>query len=278
MSVCFSSYQAFASALASAQAVDLSAYTLGHGTTERALLAAAAHGAQVRVRLAGTVYGDPSGMLARHNSEEVAELSEHGIDAAILAGGDLHLKAALIDGYAYFDDRNWCGDSDLIVASDAASDLAATREALDGAEVAPSADGLVFTKGDALKEEADVLLHAQGAIALQTETLGPSLITKSLYLAAARVPVRVLVKRSAALANVRIKAVLAKCGAVGVEVRTTGGNDKFCLDATDGWVGSANASGSDPHMSDWGAPVKDLASLAQLQARFEKEWTRAKPV
>jgi hypothetical protein len=31
-------------------------------------------------------------------------------------------------------------------------------------------------------------------------------------------------------------------------------------------------------MSDWGAPVKDPASLAQLQARFEKEWTRAKPV
>jgi len=278
MSVSLSTYQAFGSALASAHEVDLSAYTLGHGTTERSLLAAVAHGAQVRVRLAGTVYGDPSGALARHNAEEVAELSEHGVDAAIVDGGDLHLKAALIDGHAFFDDRNWCGGGDLVVASDAASDIAAAHAVLDGAKAGSTADGLVFTKGDALQEEASLLLHAQGPIALQTETLGPSLITKCLCLAAARVPVRVLLKRSAMLGNARTEALLAKCEALGVTIRTTSGNDKFCLDGTEGWVGSANATSSDPEMSDWGAPVEDAASLAQLQARFEKEWSRAKPV
>ena len=271
-----SSYQAFSKALGAARDVNLAAYTLGEGTTERALVVAAEHGAAVRVRLAGTVYDDPHGALALHNAHEAAYLAEHGVDAAVSDAKALHIKAAVIDGQAFFDDRNWCGDDDLLIHSDVAEDISSTTAALAGATVPPVPDGLTFTKGEALAEEAKLLAGGSDTVALQTETLGPSIITTLLQAAAAHAGVRVMLKRESGHMSARNAKAIATLQAHGVLVRTTTGNDKFCIAGEHGWIGSANASGGDPRMSDWGVPVDDPQSIEQLRRRFESLWEKAK--
>ena len=277
MSVEFSSYQTFLDALAQAQTVNLTAYTLGHGKTEQALIAAAAHGARIRVRLAGTVFDDPHGGLALHNAHECANLRAHGIDAGPTDAPATHMKAAIIDGQAYFDDRNWCNQSDLIIRSDTESDLAATAAILAGQAGASTSDGLALTKGDAIHAEAGLLADPQASIFLETESLGPSVITTLLKAAAPHTQVRVLLTRAIDHASVRIEHEIAALQACGVQICTTETNDKFCIVGEQAWVGSANATGGDPAMSDWGIVLHGSADVMRLRERFAATWARALP-
>jgi hypothetical protein len=278
MSLSLSSCSAFRSFVSQAKEIELSAYTLGHGATERALIAAADRGASVRVRLAGTPFGDASGELARRNEDEAAKLAKHGIDAVVSRDSDVHLKAAVVEGHVFLDDRNWCDADDVILTSGDSSDLAATRAAITGAETHSTSDGLVFTKGEALREEAKCISGAAAPIRLQTETLSPSIITKCLRSVAKRVSVRILLSRTSELGNPRTRAALIALTKLGVAVRVTKANDKFCLSGTHAWVGSANASGGDLQMSDWGAPFDDSKSIETLRVRFDEAWSTAKSI
>lgn len=278
MALGFSSYRAFNAALGAAQSVDLAAYTLGDGDTERALVAAANHGVRVRVRLSGTVFGDADGAFAAHNAHEVQNLTSHGIDAALTAGEATHLKAAVVDGHVFLDDRNWCGNGDLLVSSDVPEDIASATAALAGRPTLPTADGLAFAKGAALADESALLRAASGDVDLQTETLGACTVTAALQAAAACGNVRVLLTRPREALGIRAAKVIAQLEAHGVAIRMTSDNHKFFVSDSLAWAGSANASGGNPNMSDWGAPISDAASIAHLRTLFDRLWSHSKIV
>ncbi len=277
MGVTLSSYQAFTAALSTAHSVRLTAYTLGSGETERALIAAAAHGAEVRVSLPQQVYDDPSGGIAKHNANEIAILNSHGIQAQLIDNTAMHLKAAVIDGSAFYDDRNWCNGDDLIVDSTNPQDIVATTNALAGGPASVSTDEIALTKGAAIAQEAQLLTTLTGPIMLETENLSTSYLTTLLRELAAHTPMRILVKTNAQQPTPRLAKLLAALQANGAVIHTTNENDKFCLVGDQAWIGSANASGGDPNMSDWGARITDPGSIAQIRSRFEKAWIHSRP-
>ena len=135
----------FVAAVETAGQVTLTAYTLPPGAVRAALATAARDGARVCVRLEGHPFHDPRGGLRAANAAAVAQLREAGVDAALSGDGEpaLHLKAAVVDGVAWLDDRNWVGSPRAtLVRDDDPGDVAVVEAALDGR---PAADDCLAT-------------------------------------------------------------------------------------------------------------------------------------
>src|ERR1017187_10185172 len=135
MSIDLSSVAAFDAAVAGARSVDFAAYTPRASMTRDALLVAARAGARVRIRLERDPLDDAAGTLHVANSESVALLTAAGADAAVTPPGAaiLHMKAAVVNGVAWLDDRNWAGDGHETVLRDTdPDDVDALAEGLDG--------------------------------------------------------------------------------------------------------------------------------------------------
>jgi hypothetical protein len=292
VSIAFSSVAACAAAVAGARRVDLAAYTLRAGAIRDALLAAAHAGASVRVRLERDPLDDAAGTLHAANAQTVAVLAAAGADAALTAPGTpvLHLKAALADGVAWLDDRNWAGAGDEIVLRDSdPDDVAAVGAALDGGR---GADGhLRTTKAGAQALELDVIRSAGAApLVVESESFGSGAVYNAL-LARARTgaPTRLLVaEREAAEAGPRGATEvrrLERLAALGVEVRTgvAGGLDfdeKLAATPAAAWVGSANATyarGAAGEQRDWGLLTREAPLVDGVRIAFERNWSRARP-
>ena len=111
--------------------VGFTAYTLRPGRFAAGLEAAAGRGAHVRVVLEAHPYDGGTGELARANAEMVSELRSHGVAAELHDAGkaSLHMKAAVVDGVAFLDDRNWPDDGrDTIVRTADRDDVAAIAQ------------------------------------------------------------------------------------------------------------------------------------------------------
>ena len=270
-------------AINGARNIALCAYALGSGRMRRTLEAAAKSGAKVEVRLEGRPYGDVAGRLARANREVIARLRQAGADARLVdrdGKRPWHMKAAVVDGVAYLDDRNWpTSEDNTIVRDDDPHDVNVVRAALEGYARADRA--LATNKGNALRLEAGVLkraLQTRTATCVESEsfTAGTATYKTIKALARAGVPVRLLVAQQDLKPATR--GALAALQRAGVAVRRSGDSEKLAIGTSQAWVGSANASYGNADQIDWGLRVTSRVMVADLRARFESNWAHAKPL
>lgn len=282
-----SSVTAFSAAVAAARSVDFRSYTLAEGCARDALASAARGGAQVRVRLEGSPLDAPAGGLRTANAAAVAALAAAGADAALTAPGEprLHMKAALVDGVAWLDDRNWTGDGrDLVLRDDEPADVADVAGVFNGR---PGPAGvLATTKREALEQERALIETAGRApLALETESFGNGTIAGALAARArAGSPVRLLVSAREALApgpaGDSERRALDRLAALGVAVRTGAEAGKLAVTDGGGWTGSANATyagGTAGDQTDWGRAMSEPGDIAALRGRFDADWAAARP-
>ncbi|HEY5349526.1 MAG TPA: hypothetical protein VIJ64_07330, partial [Candidatus Lustribacter sp.] len=201
----------------------------------------------------------------------------------------LHLKAAVVDGVAWLDDRNWAtGGAQRIVRDTDADDVAAVASAVAGGS---GADGhLATTKSAAQRLEADVIEQAGSApLAVESESFGSGQIYNALlHRAQAHRPTRLIVagREAAEPGDHTERAHLGRLAALGVDVRVgdpqTGDLDeKLALASNDSWVGSANATyarGAAGAQRDWGMATRGPGIVDGLRVAFEGNWRAARPL
>ncbi|MDB5029028.1 MAG: hypothetical protein JWO66_2717, partial [Candidatus Eremiobacteraeota bacterium] len=104
--------------IAAARDVAFGAYFLPRGPMRDALAGAAQRGAHVAVTLQADPYRNPFG--ARCNADAARLLRDAGAAVTLLPSdrAPFHLKAAVCDGVAYLDDRNWTLRGPEIVVKD----------------------------------------------------------------------------------------------------------------------------------------------------------------
>jgi hypothetical protein len=282
---------AFVAALGGAQRIELTAYTLRDGAVRDALVAAAARGADVRVRLERDPLDDDRGTLHRANAAAVAAIAAAGGHAA-LTGADepvLHMKAALVDGGAWLDDRNWAGEGPERILHDTdADDVAAIASAVGGGR---GADGhLATTKAGALRLEADVIAQAGSApLVVESESFGGGPVYDALlHRAEAGLPTRLIVagREVAESAGGREGKRLQRLAALGTGVRVGDPargdlDEKLAVAGADAWAGSANATdahGPYGRQREWGIATQTPAVVADLRAAFERNWSASRPL
>ncbi len=269
-----------------ARSVLLTSYALRPGTMLESLERAARRGARVTVRLEGHPYGDTGGELAAANKRAARELRRLGADAKLVDtnarnGPALHMKAAVCDGVAYLDDRNWPERGDTIVRDDFRADVSAIRSAaLRGrAERTPE---FSTDKRDALWSERSLLAGAHNAkhVDVESESFGAG---SGVYgalktLAESGVSCRLIVSRRDL--NDRSKRALTALAQAGVSVRVSDSDEKMAIvDGTRGWIGSANATSAfaNGDQIDWGLRTDSPDVLRHLSRRFVTTWQAATP-
>ncbi len=272
-------------ALAGASSVAFSSYVLDrHNPLVGALEAAAARGARVAVVLDGAPVGPSSAGkqgIERTNAATVADLRAHGVDAVLSDGtrSEQHLKAAVVDGRAFLDDRNWTPTDDLVSTSDPA-DVANVAAAIVGRPQA-SAD-LALTKAEAIAREASLIASDRGdRVDCASESFGATAVSVALAKrAASGAHVRLVVSdRALRHASPNERHALARLVGAGVELRAGPATDKLCVTASGTWLGSANATFSPPPpMLDWGLTTRDPALAYRARTTFERDWAAARPI
>ena len=278
-------------ALAVAHRITLTAYTLREGPVRDALVAAAGRGADVTVRLERDPLDDERRTLHRANRETVTALRAAGGTASLTNRGEptLHMKAAVVDGVAWLDDRNWAADGPQRIVRDTdADDVAAVTSAVGGR---PGVDRhLATTKAGALRLEADVIAHAGSApLCVESESFGGGVIYDALlHRAKAGESTRLIVagREVAESPGGREGKRLARLAALGVDVRVGDPqvgdlDEKFAVGGADAWVGSANATeayGTDGAQRDWGLATRAPALVDDVRAAFERNWRAARPL
>lgn len=274
-------------ALPGASSVELAAYELRRESNlVRALADAADDGADVRVRVDGRPYGPAHKAIARATRSAVRELRRHGVHVDVVNDHSAHLKAAVVDGRAYLDDRNWTTSGhDTILTTTDAPDVALVRDAIEGR---PSFnDHLATSKQRALDLETDVIRTGTGdRIDVESESLGtfggPYTQLKARARAGAHVRLIVSDNELRSAYGKQERSALRALAHVGVEIRVGGsrsgvGNEKLCVAGDAAWAGSANASYGDRCAADWGLRTKDGAVVEALRARFEANWSASRP-
>ncbi|MDE2481762.1 MAG: hypothetical protein KGN02_06195 [bacterium] len=276
------------SALRAARDVALLAYTLPPGPVEDALLAAAARGAHVCVRLEGRPYADARGGLALANRRAVERLARAGADARLVdtdpdAPAPIHAKALVADGALFLDDRNWTRGDATILRDTSVSDRRVVADAIDGR--ADAAHGrFAMRKRDALASEARLLQSAARgddvAVASESFGAGNAVYAALDALARAGAAPRLLVNAHDAARNPREASALRRLQRDGVRVRLTADDEKFALAGARGWIGSANATAAfaQPDQLDWGLRSDARAVVGALRTRFEARWRAARPL
>ncbi len=283
---------AFATAVAGAHDIALTSYTLREGGVRDVLVAAAAGGAHVRVRLERDPLDDAAGTLHRANETTIAVLRAAGADAAETGPGEpmLHLKAAVIDGVAWLADRNWAGDGpERILRDTDPDDVAAIAAAVAGGRGSDA--HLATTKSGALRLETDVIARAGAApLLVESESFGAgSVYNALLHRAQAGEPTRLIVAGREVAESGRAGPEakrLSRLAHLGVDVRVGDPrhgdlDEKLAVGGGGAWVGSANATdarGAFGAQRDWGMATRVPAVAADLHAAFERNWTTARPL
>jgi hypothetical protein len=281
----------FVATLASAKRIALTAYTLREGRVLDALETAARRGATVGVRLERDPLDDAAGTLHQANAASLAALRAAGANAEATKPGEpvLHMKAAVVDGVAWLDDRNWAsGGAERILRDDDADDVAAVTAAIAGA---PGADGhLATTKSGAQWLEADVIRAAGAApLLVESESFGTGTIYNALlHRAQAHQPTRLIVagREIAEPGSRSERSRLAHLAGLGVEIRVGDPkrgdlDEKLAVSGDDCWVGSANATyarGAFGAQRDWGIASREPGVVDGLRVAFERNWSAARPL
>ena len=246
-----------------------------------ALVAAARRGAHVAVTLQADPYRNSFG--ARCNAEAEPVLLGAGAAVTLLPSdrAPFHLKAAVCDGVAYLDDRNWTmRGPEIVVADDDPADVALVREALGGRGGAGAA--LATRKDEALRREIELVDGARDEpVIVETERAATSPLTRALQrhaLTGARTTL--IVGRTSHRSRTEANA-LAKLAADGVVVREGGTNQKLALSADAAWIGSGNATGASGRSAgqiDWGMRTRNAALVGAVRTALERDVTASRNV
>jgi hypothetical protein len=270
--------------VAAARDVAFGAYFLPpRGAAAGALLEAARRGAHVALTLQADPYRNPYG--ARWNAAVARELRDAGAEVRLLPSGEapFHLKAAVCDGVAYLDDRNWTKRGpEIVLADDDPHDVALVRDALAGrngdpapAERTAGETGLATRKDEALRRELE-LVEGAGAqpVVVETERVATSPLTRALQRRAlAGEPTTLIVGRAAHRSRTEAHA-LAELKRDGVDVRSGGANEKLALAGETAWIGSVNAtgvSGRNAGQLEWGTLTRDPAIVGAVRTSLARD-------
>ena len=285
MAVSLSSVPRVLAHVASARDVAFGAYFLTpRGAAAGALLDAARRGAHVALTLQSDPYRNPYG--ARGNAAVAGELRAAGAEVRLLPSGEapFHLKAAVCDGVAYLDDRNWTKRGpEIVLADDDPRDVARVRDALAGraggapppAERAADETGLATRKDEALRRELELVERAGAQpVVVETERVATSPLTRALQRRAlAGEPTTLIVGRERHHSRTEAHA-LAELRRDGVDVRSGGANEKLALAGDTAWIGSVNAtgvSGRNAGQLEWGTLTRDPAIVGAVRASLERD-------
>ena len=282
--ISISSEKQVVAAIRGARSVLLTAYALRPGRVLDSLEDAARHGARVAVRLEGRPYGDTAGELIADNRRAVKALRHLGADAKLADtnarnGPALHMKAAVCDGVAYLNDRNWPDRGDTIVRDDFHNDVAAIGAA---ALKKPAVRSNEFwtNKTQALAAECRLLASATHAkrVDVESESFGSGGGTygELKRLAKSGVPCRLIVAQRDL--NAKSERALESLAQSGVAVRVSGSDEKMAIvDGTRAWIGSANSTSSyvNGDQIDWGLRTDAPDVLKHLRRRFQMTWNLA---
>lgn len=260
--------------IASARDVAFGSYFLPQGAVREALAGAARRGAHVSVTLQADPYRNPFG--GRCNAEAARELRAAGAGVSLLPSdrAPFHLKAAVCDGVAYLDDRNWTKRGpELVVADDDPPDVALVRDALAGH--GGSDPALATRKDAALAREIELIDGARDApVVVETERVSTSPLTRALQRhARSGAPTTLIVARARRRSS-REATAIKQLAADGVVVRTGGSNQKLALAGDAVWIGSGNATGASGRNAaqlEWGMLTRDAAIVGAVAAELARD-------
>jgi hypothetical protein len=269
-----SSVSAVRDRVASARDVAFGTYFLPHGPMRDALVDAARRGAHVSVTLQADPYRNPYGK--RCNAEAARELRDAGASVTLLPSdrAPFHLKAAVCDGVAYLDDRNWTQRGpEIVVGDDDDLDVALVRAALAGRGGAEAA--LATRKDAALQREVE-LVDAAGAapVIVETERVATSPLTRALQRHAASGAPTTLVLAPTRRHSATEARALAALASSGVRVREGGTNEKLALAGDTAWLGSGNATGASGRGAgqvEWGMLTREPALVAAVRSALARD-------
>ena len=278
MAVSLSSVPRVLAHVASARDVAFGAYFLSpHSAAAGALLSAARGGAHVAVTLQADPYRNPYG--AKDNAAVARELRAAGADVRLLPSAEapFHLKAAVCDGVAYVDDRNWTKRGpEIVLRDDDPRDVARVRDALTGTGGGESAEaGVATRKDDALRRELELVEHAgTDPVIVETERVATSPLTRALERRAlAGEPTTMIVGRAKHHSRTEAHAI-TEMRHDGVDVRAGGTNEKLALAGDTAWIGSVNAtgvSGRNAGQLEWGTLTRDPTIVGVVRTSLQRD-------
>ena len=260
--------------IGSAHDVAFGTYLLGRGPLRDALAGAARRGAHVAVTLQADPYRNPYG--GRANADAALALQDAGASVSLLARdvAPFHLKAAVCDGVAYLDDRNFTlRGPEIVVRDDDPRDVALVRDALAGRGGADAT--LATRKDEVLRRELALIDGAHGEpVVLETERVGSSPLTAALRRhARSGAPTTLVLGRAKGL-SARERGTIARLEADGVVVRRTGTNEKLALAGDAAWIGSGNATGAfgrGAGQLEWGMVTREPVLVGAVHAALERD-------
>jgi hypothetical protein len=264
--------------IATAHDVAFGSYFLTRGPMRNALVAAARGGAHVAVTLQADPYRG-SGERARDTAASARALRRAGAEVTLFAREQVpfHLKAAVCDGVAYLDDRNWTQRGpETVIADDDPGDVALVRDALAGRG---GADATLATRKDEILRREVALIDGapHAAVIVETERVGTSVLTAALRRHAHRGRPTTLVLGRARDRSARELAAIARLTASGVVVREGGSNEKLALVGKTAWIGSVNATAAfrrGAGQLEWGIVTKDPALVGTVRKALARDAVR----
>lgn len=276
MALSLSSVPRVLARVAGAHDVVFGAYFLPPGgAAAGALLQAARGGAHVAVTVQADPYRNPYG--ARGNAAVARELRAAGAEVTLLPSDQapFHLKAAVCDGIAYLDDRNWTKRGpEIVLSDDDPRDAALVRDALAGRGGGADA-ALALRKDEALRRELELVENAGAQpVIVETERVATSPLTRALQRRAlAGEPTTLIVGRAKHRSRTEAHAI-AQLKHDGVDVRVGGTNEKLALAGDTAWIGSVNAtgvSGRNAGQLEWGTLTRDPALVAAVRESLARD-------
>jgi hypothetical protein len=261
----------------SADDVAFGSYFLTRGRMRNALAAAARRGAHVAVTLQANPYGG-AGEFAPENAASARVLRRAGADVSLLERetAPFHLKAAVCDGVAYLDDRNWTKRGpEIVVADDDPRDVKAVRNALAGRGGGDGA-ALAMRKDTAQQSEVALIRRARHApVIVETERVGDSELTVALRRhARAGAPTTLVLGRAPRDYSQREVETIVRLVRDGVLIRWHGTNQKLALVGDTAWIGSGNATVASGHCGDqleWGLETKDPVLVGAVRTELRRD-------
>jgi len=254
--------------------VAFGAYFVKPGSLRNALTSAARHGAHVAVTLQADPYRNPDG--AQANADTARLLRDAGAQVTLLPSQRVpfHIKAAVCDGVAYLDDRNFTpGGPEMVVRDDDPNDVALVRDALRGHG---GDDATLATRKDAALASELALVEKAGTapVVMETERVGTSPLTRALQQrAAAGLPTTLVVAQGPHDSRTE-RSALAQLTHDGVDVRYSGRNEKLALAGDAAWIGSGNATGAagrGAYQLEWGLVTRDPALVGAVRAALARD-------
>lgn len=258
-----------------ARDVAFGSYVLPHGPMRDALVGAAERGAHVAVTLQADPYRNPDGK--RDNREAARLLSAAGAAVTLLRSwrAPFHLKAAVCDGVAYLDDRNWTARGpEMVIADDDPTDVALVRDAVDDARAGADLT-LATRKDEALRREVQLVEQAgDEPVVVETERVRSSALVEALRRHARTGAATTLIVGRTRHHSRGERSALRSLARDGVIVREGGTNEKLALVGDAAWIGSGNATGAwgrGAGQIEWGLVTRDAALVEAVRSALERD-------